>query len=268
MRPLSTPNSLDLSNDNRYALATLDDGEKPKAQFMADFFAGRGFTEYAYPGTWQDYVKRRNRPPNRADLDNLERQFRYALVLSCVDDNGARHAVQNLWPEMIIGGSTHGLTAKAIAYDMAGDQLCLKCYNPIAERNELVRQRLDQARAMDPEERAKFFTELGVDPAKAEEHLHNPRCGQLSEQDLDRFAAGEPMMSVGFVSVAAGVLLAARLLRFVHFGRESLIEDGPALIANFYRPGLRWLRSLPEAACDCAHRRKTDWSSRWLRKVA
>jgi molybdopterin/thiamine biosynthesis adenylyltransferase len=262
------PDSLDLSNDNRYALATLDDGEKRKAQFMADFFAGRGFTEYAYPGTWQDYVKRRNRPPNRADLDNLERQFRYALVLSCVDDNGARHAVQNLWPEMIIGGSTHGLTAKAIAYDMAGDQLCLKCYNPVAERNELVRQRLDQARAMDPEERAKFFTELGVDPAKAEEHLHNPRCGQLSEQDLDRFAAGEPMMSVGFVSVAAGVLLAARLLRFVHFGRESLIEDGPTLIANFYRPGLRWLRSLPEAACDCAHRRKTDWSSRWLRKVA
>jgi hypothetical protein len=259
------PDALDLSNDNRYALATLGNREKVKAPFMADFLAGRGFTEYAHAGTWQDYVTRRNRPANRADLDDLERQFRYSLVLSCVDDNGARHAIQNLWPEMIIGGSTHGLTAKAIAYDMAGDQLCLKCYNPVAERNDLVRQRLDQARAIEPGQRANFFIELGVDPKKAEEHLHTPRCGQLSEQDLDRFAAGEPMMSVGFVSVAAGVLLAARLLRFVYFGRLSLLENGPTLIANFYRPGLRWLRSLPEATCDCAQRRKTDWSSRWCR---
>lgn len=258
------PEALDLSNDNRYVLATRDDDCKPKAAFMADFLSARGFTEYHHPGTWQDYVTRRNRLPNRADLDDLEHQFKYRLVLSCVDDNNARHATQNLWPEMIIGGSTHGLTAKAIIYDMAGDQLCLKCYNPVADRNVLVRQRLDEARAMDPQRRAKFFADLGVDPAKAEQHLRDPRCGQLTEQDLDRFAAGDPMMSVGFVSVAAGVLLAARLLRYINFGRESrLVQNGPMLIANFYRPALRWLLSRSEAGCDCAQRRKTDWLARW-----
>ena len=50
------PDPLDLSNDNRYALATLEDDEKPKAPFMADFLGRRGFTQYPYVGTWQDYV--------------------------------------------------------------------------------------------------------------------------------------------------------------------------------------------------------------------
>ena len=230
---------------------------------MDRLFERRGFGHFAHPRTWQDYVGRQGREPNRPDLAALENSFRYRLVLSCVDDNGARHAIQNFWPEMIIGGSTLGLTAKAIAYDMAGDQLCLKCFNPVVERNELVNKRIEEARAMDPDDRVRFFTGLGIDPAKAAEHLRNPGCGQLSEQDLDRFAAGEPMMSVGFVSVAAGVLLAAQLLRLVHSGREGLVAQGSTLVANFYRPGLRWLHSLPESGCDCIERRGSDWSQRW-----
>ena len=116
---------------------------------------------------------------------------------------------------------------------------------------------------MDPDARAKFFAELGVDSLKAEAHLNDRRCGQLSEQDLNRFAAGEPMMSVGSVSVAAGVLLAAQVFRLVHVGREQLTESGSILIANFYRPGLRWLHSRPEEGCDCVRRRTTDWVPRW-----
>jgi hypothetical protein len=257
------PDILDLSNDNRYALATLEDDGKAKVPIIRNLFEKRGFSHFGHTGTWQDYVGRQGREPNRADLAALESRFRIRLVLSCVDDNGARHAIQNLWPEMIIGGSTHGLTAKAITYDMAGGQLCLKCYNPVIERNELVRKRIVQALAMGAEERVRFFGELGVDPAKAAEHLRNPQCGQLSEQDLDRFASGEPMMSVGFVSVAAGILLAAQLLRLVHSGREALVAQGSTLVANFYRPGLRWLQSLPEDGCDCVQRRDSDWSRRW-----
>src|ERR1019366_7910014 len=141
------------------------------------------------------------------------------LVLSCVDDNGARHAIQNLWPDLIVGGSTIGLTAKAITYDVSSDQLCLKCFNPVVERNERVRERMAEAQAMTPDEQVRFFTELSIDPASATAYLQNPGCGKLTEKDLDRFAAGVPMMSVGFVSVAAGVLLAAQLLRLVLAGR-------------------------------------------------
>ena len=94
------PDTLDLSNDNRYALATLrDDGER-KVPMMERFLKQRGFEIFPSPGTWQNYVTRQGREPNRADLDALERKYLYRLILSCVDgDNGARHAIQNLWPD-------------------------------------------------------------------------------------------------------------------------------------------------------------------------
>ncbi len=260
---VADPDTLDLSNDNRYALATLHDDGQSKAPMMDGFLKQRGFEVFRFTGTWQDYVTRRGRDANRADLDALERKYLYRLVLSCVDDNSARHAIQNLWPDLIIGGSTYGLTAKAITYDMSGDQLCLKCFNPVIERNERVRERIGQALAMKPDEQARFFAELNIDPINATAYLQNPGCGKLTEKDLDRFAAGEPMMSVGFVSVAAGVLLAAQLLRLAHAGRPSLTAGGPVMIVNFYRPGIRCLRSLPEAACDCAERRLTDWTRLW-----
>ncbi|HEV2160669.1 MAG TPA: ThiF family adenylyltransferase [Stellaceae bacterium] len=257
------PETLDLTNDNRYVLATLDDDRAPKARFTADFLRGRGFTAFDHAGAWQSYVTGLGREPNRADLAAHERRYLYRYVLSCLDDNGARHAIQNLWPDVLIGGSTHGLTAKAIVYDMAGEQLCLKCFNPVHERNDAVRARLAEARSMAPDRRRKFFTDLGVDPDKTEQHLRDPGCGQLSESDLDRFAAGAPMMSVGFVSVAAGVLLAAQMLRVAFGERKLLTERGAILIANFYKPSLRWLRSMPEDQCDCRERRGTDWSARW-----
>lgn len=257
------PEALDLTNDNRYVLATLGDDGAPKARFTADFLRGRGFAAYEHPGAWQSYVAGLGREPNRADLAALERRFLYRLVLSCLDDNGARHAIQNLWPETLIGGSTHGLTAKAIVYDMAGEQLCLKCFNPVHERNDAVRARLAEARSMTPERRRKLFIEIGVDPEKAEQHLRDPGCGQLSERDLDRFAAGPPLMSVGFVSAAAGVLLAAQTVRAAVGERKSLTERGAMLTANFYKPGLLWVRSLPEEQCDCRERRAADWNARW-----
>jgi molybdopterin/thiamine biosynthesis adenylyltransferase len=247
---VADPDALDLSNDNRYALATLHDDGQPKVPMIEHFPKQRGVEVFPFTGTWQDYVTRCGRDANRADLDALERKFLYRLVLSCVDDNSARHAIQNLWPDLIIGGSTYGLTAKAITYDMCGDQLCLKCFNPVVERNERVRERIAQALAMSPDEQARFFAELGIDPVNATAYLQNPGCGQLTEKDLDRFAAGEPMMSVGFVSVAAGVLLAAQLLRLMQAGRPSLTADGTILTVNFYRPGIRCLRSLPESGCD------------------
>jgi hypothetical protein len=95
-------------------------------------------------------VTQRNRLPNRSGLDALEARFRNRVILSCVDDNAARHAIQNLWPELIIGGSTEGPTAKAIAYDMAGDQLCLKCYNPVVERKRACQKAVRRVAGHDP----------------------------------------------------------------------------------------------------------------------
>jgi hypothetical protein len=80
---VADPDSLDLSNDNRYALATLHDDGQPKAPMMDRFLKQRGFEVFPHTGTWQDYVTRHGRDANRADLDALERKYLYSLILSC-----------------------------------------------------------------------------------------------------------------------------------------------------------------------------------------
>lgn len=257
------PDTLDLTNDNRYVLSTINHDQQPKAPLLAAFLSERGFSQYPFEGSWQAYVTRQDREANREDLADLERRFLYRLILSCVDDNGARHSIQNLWPDLIIGGSTYGLTAKAITFDMASGQRCLKCFNPVDDRNVKVRARLKEARLMTPEQRESFFRALGVDPVAANQHLRQPECGQLSEADLNRFAADDPAMSIGFVSVAAGILLAIQVVRLELAGRDALTERGAILMANFYKPGLRWLPSLPESECDCIRRRVSDWAAQW-----
>ncbi|WP_038975214.1 ThiF family adenylyltransferase [Bradyrhizobium genomosp. III] len=257
------PDTLDLSNDNRYALSAIENDGWPKSPMMKAFLEPRGLNVFAYEKTWQDYVSGSGRDHKRAELEQLERRYLYGTILSCVDDNGARHAIQNLWPGLIIGGSTLGLTAKVTTYDMRGDQLCLKCFNAVIDRNDRVKARLDHARTLNPDERRQYFEDLKIDPDRASEYLDDPGCGKLGAQDLDRFAAGPPMMSVGFVSVAAGVLLAAQFLRLQLSGRAPLTDRGALTIANFYRPGIRIVRSMPEATCDCGTRRLKDWRRNW-----
>jgi len=254
---------LDLTNGNRYVLAQLTNDGAHKVPLLTHFLEARGFSTYGFEGKWERYVNRADRNRNRSDIDAFERQFRYGLVLSCVDDNGARHAIRNLWPNIIIGGSTHGLMAKVTTYDMLGSQLCLKCYNPVVERNQRMKEQLARLQNATDSEREAFFQSIGVDPARAKEHLEKADCGQLSEQDLDRFAAGEPMMSAGFVSAAAGIMLAAHAVRLTLQPRTDLTTRGAVLMANFYRPTLRWLPMQPEPGCDCVCKRGSIWRRKW-----
>lgn len=96
---------------------------------------------------------------------------------------------------------------------MSGGQLCLKCYNPVVERNQRVTDQLARLKTLPSAKREAFFRSIGIDPGKAAEHLDKATRGQLSKKVFDRFAAGEPVMSVGFVSAAAGVLLATHVVR-------------------------------------------------------
>jgi molybdopterin/thiamine biosynthesis adenylyltransferase len=253
----------DLTNDNRYAISTVDDENKSKAELLGNFLRRRGFSCFSYQGRWESFLDRNSRRLNIPELDSLERMYKYSVVLSCVDENGARHAIQNTWPEMVLGGSTYGLSAKATTYNMGGEELCLKCYNAVPDRNALAEERLREARQLSPSQREKFFRELGVDPKAANEHLRLPRCGLLSEKDLRRFAAGEPMMSVGFVSVAAGILLATQLVRQVLMGHRESAMRGAMLAATFGKPGIRWIHMLPQNGCDCQERRMSFWRQIW-----
>lgn len=254
---------LGVSNDNRYILTQLhDSGSKP--ELMATFLRSRGFTVFTFDGRWEDYVKRRGREAQSADIDKLERDLRYPLILSCVDVNEPRHAIQNLIPDIVLAGSTLGLTAKANIVDLVTDGACLKCHNPIRPRNVIIEARLAELKCLSAQERATAFTSWSIPPEKGEAYLQKSGCGQLSSEDLERFAAGPPAMSVGFVSVTAGILLAVELIRLVMEGRLALTEGGNSIVANFYNPRLRSLTTGRDAMCNCASIRD-HWRSKWCR---
>jgi len=64
---------------------------------------------------------------------------------------------------------------------------------------------------MTPDERQVWATANGFDASVLEVHLVDPRCGELTALDLAKFtSAQQASFSVGFVTVAAGVMSADR----------------------------------------------------------
>ena len=88
-------------------------------------------------------------------------------------------------------------------------------------------------------------------------------CGKLNEADLERFANELPQMSVGFVSAAAGVLLAAQFVRITALGIDNVLKDGQMVAMTFARPGLRHYKSARDETCDCGSRLRKTWQSLW-----
>lgn len=71
-----------------------------------------------------------------------------------------------------------------------------------------------ELRAMSAEDLASFLEERDLDTREVEAYLNDPQCGQLGRAALLNFAAfPAPEFSVGFVSLGAGVLLAANVFR-------------------------------------------------------
>lgn len=255
--------TLDLTNDNRYALSTKENEGALKVDLMRDYLVKRGFRCNPVREWWQDFVRTGGRMALDDSVRALERAYKFPLVLSCVDKNEPRHALQNALPEVIVGGSTDGLTAKSIIIDLSLPGSCLKCFNPVEPRNEIVQERIKELQRLEPSERAVYASNMGWSEQDLELLLKPGACGRLSAGDIDRFAAGSPEMSVGFVSVAAGVLLITQMLRYVHMGPAAATADGTTAMATFARAKLRLMKRGPDHACDCGSQLRERWNGLW-----
>lgn len=254
---------LDITNDNRYVLSqVLNDGEL-KVSLLSKYLHNKKLTCVEVPCKWEEHVSNCGRKTLDKEIAELERQFRYPLVISCVDENSARHAIQNIVPKLILGGSTDGLTAKSTVYEFAKRDHCLKCFNPVRERNAIVKEKLELARKMTEDEQKQFCQESEITLEELRKLLHASKCGQLNEADIERFAKGPPEMSVGFVSVASGVLLAAQLIRTLILGANETTKNGNTAIATFSRARLRQITLANDAMCNCKDLLKKRWSGFW-----
>lgn len=258
---------IDDTNLNRYPLATLADIDRPKVDLTMERAQGSGLTIYPYNCKLEDYVYDTQKPAQRPDVQELERDYRYALIVSCVDKNSARHAIQRLWPKVLFGGSTNGLGVEAGRYDMLSSGECLMCSNPIFNANfrtiEEVRKDL---LCLSPEERHRWATENGLVPESVKAYLADPKCGTLGEAEIARFlqTGGKPDWSVGFVSLAAGVILAARLIRNVSNGIEVTPElSGHCVRMSFLNPGLRVTKHSRRQGCECVTAGAQAYTTLW-----
>lgn len=257
---------IDGTNLNRYPLATQNDEGQIKSELLARNLRDGGFEVYSYNKRWPDYAYDQERPPQRDDLRGNEAEYRYGLVLSCVDKNSQRHAIQNFWPEFLMGGSTPGMGLAVAAYDMRSEYECLKCYNRPEPKDPTIEAIASELRTLAPEECKLQAEQRGVDWQLIEQYLANPRCGTLGEQEITKFynAARDREWSVGFASVASGTLLAAQLVKYALKGREAF-KDGSTLRFIFTNPAPRWSKHRRSPECECNTTGRAAYEALWAR---
>ncbi|MGH2507813.1 MAG: hypothetical protein ACRDHZ_10500 [Ktedonobacteraceae bacterium] len=152
----------------------------------------------------------------------------------------------------------------------------MRCRNPVEETipDEVL---ITHLRDLSPTERVSAARRAGITLSTLEAFLHDPhgRCGLISGTSLQKFAAGNDQeeWSVGFVSLLAGVLLAATYLQMsMHVPHLGLTAQHNTFRFQFWRPENddvnRVVGTPPEATCLCqtpAFRQAMYVSSRFSR---
>lgn len=240
------PVGIDETNLNRYVLFGLPHILASKASTASRLFTGSQLTTHPIDESWQTwYVKRSDEP-----LD---------LVISAVDKNEARHAIQDALPRLILGASTKDMRALVCHYDVLRGGPCLRCRNPVrsATPDDVL---ITHLRHRSEAERAAMAHSVGVNASALEAFLLDPhgRCGMISGETLQKFAGENPQeeWSVGFVSLLSGVLLAAEYLKLsIDPAQTSLDAQRNAFRFQFWDPGSLEVNKIfgipPEVSCFC-----------------
>jgi ThiF family protein len=250
--PTIDPQSADETSRNRLISAVYEDVDQPKVLLIKQLFTKSSLQVIQYKGRWPDYTADPDREtPN--EIRAIERTDRYEWVLSCVDRNIHRRNIAIYMPRHAIGGSTEGFNAQVSYYSFSNSAPCLGCYHPVPKElpTEELRQQLI---AMSPAERLNWYKDRDADArtiAALEEYLIDPDCGHAGAAELARLGReGETDWSVGFVSVAAGVIQASMLLQLTMRGVPKTIECGTELYAWFANPDVARSRASRREDCD------------------
>jgi hypothetical protein len=161
-------------------------------------------------------------------------------VLSAVDTNTARAGLQNRYPARILSASTFDLRAEALRCGPPGVGACLRCHNPPVAPSSDVDFRVG-LRGATSEEVDEYARNASVTSAQAREWIETGRCGVPGERLLSvlRHSDNGGQFAVGFVSVMAGTMLAAELLKDYGTHPGPLSESAQRAVFQFHNPAAR-----------------------------
>jgi ThiF family len=158
-------------------------------------------------------------------------------VVSAVDRNTARAAIQFQYPARIFSGSTLDLRAEVLRCAPPSFGACLRCFNEpekVAPDDEL-RSKL---KAAGETELAAMAQSVGLTIAEAKDWIGTGRCGVAGERLLPllRREDGDIAFAVAFVSVMAGTLLTAELVKDHLLHAAPLSETLQRAAFQFFSP--------------------------------
>jgi hypothetical protein len=199
---------IDDTNLNRYVLFGSSSIGRPKAAAAAEVAADANLS-------WEPVDK-----PVQTIPEFPKR------VVSAVDVNTAREAIQVRYPARILSASTKDLRAEALRIGAPQSGACLRCFNPPEARpaDDALREALAQGAYGDIRELAATH---GLTEAEVEAWVVRGECGRASERLLPALRADlklPPEFAISFVSSLAGVILTAELLKD-HFAVAVPLDD-------------------------------------------
>lgn len=260
------PQSSDETSRNRLISCAYNETEVPKVDLLKTLFRTSQIDVFPYEGRWPDYTADGDRKTPH-EIREIERNDRYEWVLSCVDKHIHRRAIAKYLPRNVIGGSTNGTTALIAHYAIESSFPCLGCYHPVPASIPTGELR-EMLVGMSLEQRLEWYRryDASVESIDAMElYLKDPDCGTLGEAELAKLGLeGETDWSVGFVSVASGVILAAQLIRIAMLGTEKAIADQNEVFGWFWNSGIG--RSVSRKKKGCLICGDSETKARYVRR--
>src|ERR1051326_1758193 len=214
------PKGVTDTNLNRCPIYTAASLGLPKASHARSVLADTTFTITAHVGSWEHFLSTVT-PGTR--------------VLSAVDKNTVRSNIQDQYFGRVFQASTFELRAEVLRTLPEGP--CLRCFSP--PELPVPDDQLHEQLAQQSDRLAALCAEIGITVEDGKAWLAKPECGMTGEQLLPllRRDADEPEeFSVGFVSVTAGALLAAELIKDHLAAIAPLDRAHPRAAVQFINP--------------------------------
>ena len=200
-----------------------------------------------------------------------------APVLCAVDKNTAKATAQSRWPVSLIMATTNELRAEVVRCDPRLGGPCARCHNPPEVDGESDEDLQAMFSRMSVEEQSGMARSLGVPLEEARRWAELGECGSSGDRVRDALrTGGSPIrtFAVGFVSCAAGTMLAAEAVKEAMGAAVPLSASLQRTSVQFFTPqqspgAMPYLRddSCPmcqpgQPAASEWRRRMADWPDR------